>query len=407
MNKHAITQPAAEPEAATLKALLLDSVTLGKEGAPHETDNHLRFIRREDVRRPVFFVGTGTCGLGAGAGHTLKAIRNYLEQKHLDADVVEVGCVGLCVEEPLMDVQMPGRCRLSLKKMTADRIPDTLDRLLQDEIPADHVIGQYRNDALKSWDSVPFMHEHPFFAPQMRRVLVHCGLIDPESLEEYMAHGGYRALADTLRNVTPGELCDIVLESGLRGRGGGGFPAGRKWTLALEQAARHKYFVCNADEGDPGAFMDRAVIEGDPFRLLEGLTLAAYGIGADKAYIYIRAEYPLAIRRLKSAIRQARDYGLLGKNILKSGFDLDIIIKQGAGAFVCGEETALLHSIEGKRGMPRPRPPFPSESGLFDSPTVINNAETLANVPDIVLKGAGWFRSVGTENSKGTKVFAL
>jgi len=238
-------------------------------------------------------------------------------------------------------------------------------------------------------------------------VLAHCGRIDPGSLEEYLARGGYAALAKALRGITPTELCDMVERSGLRGRGGGGFPSGRKWKIALTQPADQKYMVCNADEGDPGAFMDRAVIEGDPYRLLEGLALSAYAIGASKAYIYIRAEYPLAIARLQQAIAQARAFGLLGPNILDSGFSLEIALKQGAGAFVCGEETALLHSIEGRRGMPRPRPPYPASRGLFGKPTVINNVETLANIPDIVARGDEWFASVGTATSKGTKVFAL
>jgi NADH:ubiquinone oxidoreductase subunit F (NADH-binding) len=238
-------------------------------------------------------------------------------------------------------------------------------------------------------------------------VLTNCGVIDPGKIEEYIARGGYSALAKALKGKTPLELCDIVEASGLRGRGGGGFPTGKKWKFALASPGEQKYLICNADEGDPGAFMDRAVIEGDPHRLLEGMGIAAYAIGATKAYVYIRAEYPLAIKRLIAAIAQAKEYGLLGHNVLGSGFNLDIIIKQGAGAFVCGEETALINSVEGKRGMPRPRPPFPAVRGLFDKPTVINNVETLANLPTLLANGAQWFASVGTAGSKGTKVFAL
>jgi NADH:ubiquinone oxidoreductase subunit F (NADH-binding)/Pyruvate/2-oxoacid:ferredoxin oxidoreductase delta subunit len=254
---------------------------------------------------------------------------------------------------------------------------------------------------------VPYLDEHPFFAPQKRWVLANCGVIDPASLEEYIAHGGYRALAKALREYTRGELCDLVEKSGLRGRGGGGFPTGTKWKFALKSESDQKYLICNADEGDPGAFMDRAVIEGDPHRLVEGMALAAYAIGATKAYVYIRAEYPLAIRRLRTALTQAQALGLVGESILDSGVDLEILIKQGAGAFVCGEETALINSVEGKRGMPRPRPPFPAVRGLFDKPTVINNVETLANLPAIVGNGPEWFSGVGTKTSKGTKVFAL
>ena len=243
--------------------------------------------------------------------------------------------------------------------------------------------------------------------PQTRWVLANCGLIDPSEIDEYIARGGYRALAKVLDELTPDQLCDMVESSGLRGRGGGGFPTGKKWKFARQRPSDQKYLVCNADEGDPGAFMDRAVIEGDPHRLVEGMALAAYGIGASKAYVYIRAEYPLAIERLRQAIGQAESYGLLGRRVLGTDFDLQIVIKKGAGAFVCGEETALIHSVEGKRGMPRPRPPFPAVSGLFGKPTIINNVETLANLPGLAANGVDWFRSVGTETSKGTKVFAL
>jgi NADH:ubiquinone oxidoreductase subunit F (NADH-binding)/Pyruvate/2-oxoacid:ferredoxin oxidoreductase delta subunit len=365
-------------------------------------------LRRETLARPVIYVGTGTCGLGAGAAKTLLAIRKYLdEHEEHDVDVMEVGCIGLCVEEPLVDVQLPGRTRVSYPRVTEQLVPALLDAVLHGEASAFAPLGQFREDRAESWDDVPFVDEHPFFAPQTRWVLANVGIVDPASLDEYLARGGYAGLAKALRGLTPAELCDLVERAGLRGRGGGGFPAGRKWKIALHQPADQKYMICNADEGDPGAFMDRAVIEGDPYRVLEGLALAAYGIGASKAYIYIRAEYPLAIRRLQHAIAQAKAYGLLGPNILDSGFSLEIMLKQGAGAFVCGEETALIHSIEGRRGMPRPRPPFPAVRGLFGKPTVINNVETMANLPPIVTNGDSWFASLGTSNSKGTKVFAL
>ncbi|HEY3447214.1 MAG TPA: NADH-quinone oxidoreductase subunit NuoF [Myxococcales bacterium] len=364
-------------------------------------------LRRETLARPVVFVGTGTCGLGAGAAKTLAAVRQYLADKKVDADVVEVACIGLCTAEPMVDVQLPGRTRVSFSKITAEKVPGLLDNVLAGKVPFENLVAQMRNAAHTSWEGVPFFEQHPFFAPQTRRVLVNCGTIDPASIDEYIAHGGYRAMADALRAKTPAEVADVVEASGLRGRGGAGFPAGTKWKFAAKESADQKYLVCNADEGDPGAFMNRAEIEGDPHRLLEGMVLAAYAIGATKAYIYIRAEYPLAVRRLFSAIDQAKAYGLLGKNILDSGFSLDIHVKQGAGAFVCGEETALLHSIEGRRGMPRPRPPFPAVKGVFGKPTVINNVETLFNVPSIVSKGAEWFASVGAGKSKGTKVFAL
>jgi NADH:ubiquinone oxidoreductase subunit F (NADH-binding)/ferredoxin len=363
--------------------------------------------RREAPAYPVIFVGTGTCGLGAGAAKTLAAVRTWLEVHGRRADVVEVGCIGLCVEEPLVDIQLPGRPRLSFAQVTDRKVAPLLEAVFTGGTLPMVPLGQFRHDGVDPWPAVPGLDEHPFFAPQTRWVLANCGIVDPASVEEYLARGGYAALSKALRTMTPGEVCGQVEKSGLRGRGGGGFTTGTKWTIAHKQPAEQKYMVCNADEGDPGAFMDRAIIEGDPHRVLEGLALAAYAIGASKAYIYTRAEYPLAIRRLNDAIAQARTFGLLGRNIFDSGFSLDVIVKMGAGAFVCGEETALLQSIEGRRGMPRPRPPFPAVKGLFGKPTVINNVETLANVPGIVERGAGWFSSIGTASSKGTKVFAL
>ncbi|MFH1212544.1 MAG: NADH-ubiquinone oxidoreductase-F iron-sulfur binding region domain-containing protein [Candidatus Neomarinimicrobiota bacterium] len=365
-------------------------------------------IRRQKLTRPVIYVGTGTCGLGAGAGKTLEVIRQYLKDNAIAADVVEVGCIGLCVEEPIVEIQLPERTRIAFRKITADKAVALLDSVIKNrKIPVENLIGQHRAAELIAWPDVIFIDEHPFFAPQTRWVLANCGIVDPIDITEYIARGGYRGLIKAISQMTRPEVCKSLLDSGLRGRGGGGFLTGRKWQMALDTPGEQKYFICNADEGDPGAFMDRAVIEGDPFRLLEGLAIGAYAIGASKAYIYIRAEYPLAITRLKETIRQAKQLGLLGYNILDRGFNLDIIIKKGAGAFVCGEETALINSIEGKRGMPRPRPPYPSVSGLFGKPTVINNVETLANVPDIIANGPQWFNAIGTERSKGTKVFAL
>jgi NADH:ubiquinone oxidoreductase subunit F (NADH-binding)/Pyruvate/2-oxoacid:ferredoxin oxidoreductase delta subunit len=355
---------------------------------------------------PVIHIGAGTCGLGAGAAATLRSVREYLESNDIPAKVVEVGCIGLCSSEPLMDVTIPGYNRISFENVTAEKVKPLLDEVLALHLPETGILGQFRNTGLSSWKA-PFIDEVPFFAPQQRLVLKNCGIIDPVSLEEYKANGGYQALAKCLKSLTPADACTEIELSGLRGRGGGGFLTGRKWKMAAAATAEQKYLVCNADEGDPGAFMDRAVIEGDPHKLLEGMALAAYAIGASKGYVYIRAEYPLAISRLKIAIEQSRNEGFLGNNIFGSNFSFDIKIKMGAGAFVCGEETALLQSIEGKRGMPKPRPPYPSERGLFGKPTVINNVETLANVPGIVEKGAAWFSSIGTAKSKGTKVFAL
>ncbi len=370
-------------------------------------DERVRALLREDVPAPVIFLGTGTCGIGAGAGRTLQAIRAWLAERNSTASIVEVGCVGACFLEPLMDVQLPGRPRVSFSEVTDSNAAAILDAVFSGSIPAGNLIGQFEGKGLEPWQGVQTIFEHPFFAKQTRWVLRNCGLIDPSSLDEYIAHGGYRAYARALRSMTPSEVCEQMEKSGLRGRGGGGFPTGRKWRLALNSPADQKYMICNADEGDPGAFMDRAVIEGDPHRVIEGIAIASYAIGATQSYFYIRAEYPLAIERLRTAIRQARENGLIGRNILDSGTDLEIKIKMGAGAFVCGEETALMNSIEGRRGMPRPRPPYPAVSGLFGKPSAINNVETLANVPDIMWNGPDWFSSIGTAGSKGTKVFAL
>jgi len=374
--------------------------------SPEDTER-LTQLRRDDVDRPTIFVGTGTCGLGAGAAATLKAINTYLSDNEIEAETVEVGCIGLCSAEPVVEVQLPGQNRLLFEQVTEKKVEKLLDAVLSGSVPPANILGQHRSQRHEPWPDVPVLDEHPFFAPQTRWVLANCGLIDPSRIDEYIARGGYRALAKTLSKLSPDEVCDEVEKSGLRGRGGGGFPAGKKWKFARQVEAEQKYLVCNADEGDPGAFMDRAVIEGDPHRLVEGMAIAAYAIGATKAYVYIRAEYPLAIERLKEAIAQAEEYGLLGENIMGLGVDLKMVIKMGAGAFVCGEETALIHSIEGRRGMPRPRPPFPAVKGLFGKPTIINNVETLSNLPTVIDGGSDQFASLGTETSKGTKVFAL
>jgi NADH:ubiquinone oxidoreductase subunit F (NADH-binding) len=359
------------------------------------------------IELPVIYIGAGTCGLGAGASAIITRVKQYIRDHTMEARVVEVGCIGLCSSEPLMDVWIPGHNRISFEKVLPEQVNGILDDIFTLNIPGSGVLGQFREEGLRPWEGVRYFDEIPFFAPQQRLVLKNCGVIDPVSMQEYIATGGYAALSVSLKNHSSIEVCEQIEKSGLRGRGGGGFLTGRKWKMASATVAEQKYLVCNADEGDPGAFMDRAVIEGDPHRLVEGMAIAAYAIGASKGYIYIRAEYPLAIASLKTALDQSRKEGYLGENILGTNFSFDIRIKMGAGAFVCGEETALLQSIEGKRGMPQPRPPYPSEKGLFGMPTVINNVETLANVPGILEKGAGWFAAIGTAKSKGTKVFAL
>ena len=347
------------------KNKLIDSLDIDPADWSDDLKNGVKQVKRKQLEKPVIFIGAGTCGLGAGAGETLEKIEKYLEENNIEAEIEEVGCIGFCVEEPLVDIQLPGKTRLSFSEITEDKVDGLLDSIFSGEVPKDNLLGQFEDQDLESYEDVPFLNQHDFFKDQTRIVLPNCGKINPESLEEYIAHGGYRGLAKILKTKAPKELCEMVEESGLRGRGGGGFPTGTKWKFALDTAASQKYFVCNADEGDPGAFMDRAVIEGDPYRLLEGLTISSYAIGASKAYIYIRAEYPLAIERLEHAIDVLKKVGLLGDNILNSGYNLEIKIKKGAGAFVCGEETALIHSIEGKRGMPRARPAYPATKGFF------------------------------------------
>jgi NADH-quinone oxidoreductase subunit F len=354
--------------------------------------------------RPVIYVGAGSCGRAAGAVEVIEALKGHLRKKKVDAKVIEVGCIGPCYLEPLIDIQMPGRPRVSYANVTPKQAVRILDSSLQnDEIPRLHLAGHLGDGQL---DGVPRFFDQPMLAPQVRIVLRNCGIIDPEDVDHYLARDGYRAIEKCL--AMPWEkIVDIVKDAGLRGRGGAGFPTWRKWRFCRETKSDQRYLICNADEGDPGAFMNRSLIEGDPHAVLEGMLIAAYTIGASKGFVYIRAEYPLAIERLKNAIGQMRELGLLGENILGSDFSFDIKIKEGAGAFVCGEETALIASIEGKRGMPRTRPPFPAVAGLWGQPTIINNVETLGTLPNIIRNGAEWYSQFGTETSKGTKTFSL
>ena len=371
-------------------------------------DSKLTLLRREKVNKPVIYLGAGTCGLGAGAAKTLISINSYLNANSIDAEIIEVGCIGLCTAEPIVDIQLPDHNRISFSNVTSNKVDNLLDSVFNLELPEKiETLYQFPTLTNRSWEGITTHAEHPYFKKQLRLVLKNCGTLNPVSIDEYIAGGGYNAYLSTINSYESLQVCNMVEESGLRGRGGGGFTTGMKWKFALNTEADQKYLICNADEGDPGAFMDRAVIEGDPHRLLEGMMIAAYGMGATKSYVYIRAEYPLAIKRLNIALEQAREYGLLGKNIFGSGVDFEIKVKMGAGAFVCGEETALIKSIEGKRGMPIPRPPFPAVKGLFDKPTVINNVETLSCLPEIIPNGLDRFKSIGTEKSKGTKVFAL
>ncbi len=367
----------------------------------------LSCLRREKVNVPVIFLGTGSCGLSAGADKTLEAIRKYIADSGEKAEIVETGCAGYCSEEPVMDIQLPGKARISFRKVTADKVDEILISTLNRTLLYEHVLCQHKFPRHEGWSNIPSIEQLPFFALQNRVILKNTGLISPFSINDYIARGGYRSFYKTVLNYTPEKVCEFVEQSELRGRGGGGFSTGKKWQIALTTAGEQKYCICNAEESDPGGFMDRAIIEGDPHRLLEGLAIAAYAIGASNAYIFIRSDYPRAVKILQDAIAQAKEYDILGSNIFGSGFNLNIIIRQSAGAFVCGEETALIQSLEGKRGNPRSKPPFPAEWGLHGCPTIINNVETLANIPAIMEQGPVWFRSTGTRSSKGTKLFSL
>ena len=316
-----------------------------------------------------------------------------------EVQVVRTGCLGFCEKGPIVKVLPQDTFYVEVK-------PEDAEEIIKEHIIKGREVFRLLYDKEQSKIHVA-IEGIDFYQKQFRVVLRNCGAIDPNVIDEYIARDGYKALEKALFDMTPQDVIDEISKSGLRGRGGAGFPTGKKWSFAAAQPAGQKYMVCNADEGDPGAYMDRSTLEGDPHSVLEAMTIGGYAIGADKGFIYIRAEYPLAIKRLENALKQAREYGLLGNDILGSGFSFDIEIRLGAGAFVCGEETALLASIEGNRGMPRPRPPFPAVKGLWGRPTVINNVETLANIPVILLKGADWFNKIGTATSKGTKVFAL
>lgn len=344
-------------------------------------------------------------GTGCTSSNSLAiidALESEIAKKGLQEEVkvVRTGCFGLCALGPIMIVYPEGSFYSQVK---VEDVPE----IVEEHLLKGRLVKRLLYDETITMDDVKSLQETDFYKKQHRVALRNCGVIDPENIDEYIAFDGYMALAKCLKELTPAEVIQIVKDSGLRGRGGGGFPTGLKWSFTAANEADQKYVVCNADEGDPGAFMDRSVLEGDPHCIVEAMTICGYATGATEGYVYVRAEYPIAVKRLKIAIQQAREYGLLGKNIFDSGFDFDLHVRLGAGAFVCGEETALMTSIEGNRGEPRPRPPYPAVKGLFAKPTTENNVETFANIPQIILKGADWFASMGTEKSKGTKVFAL
>jgi len=353
-------------------------------------------------QNPVILVGTATCGRAAGALDVLEAIKEVVKKRNIECVVFEVGCLGHCYAEPLVIIRKPGYppiCYGHVTPVLAQNL--VINLILNDDPSLEFVLG-----ALEENELIPSFSDFPRAKYEKRIILKNCGQINPEDIDHYIGNGGYQGLAKALQ-MKPEEVIEEVKRSKLRGRGGAGFPAGEKWEVCRQCQGEPKYLICNGDEGDPGAFMDRAILESDPHSVLEGMMIGGYAIGARHGYIYVRAEYPLAVQRVQTAIRQAEEYKLLGENILGSDFSFDITLFQGSGAFVCGEETALIASIEGKPGMPRHRPPWPATKGLFEKPTTLNNVKTLAYVPHIITNGANWFFQIGTEKSKGTAVFAL
>ena len=357
-----------------------------------------------DIYRAHVLVCGGTGCSSSGSATLIERFNEKIKENGLEKEVkvIRTGCFGLCEAGPVVIVYPEGTFYSRVKPENVDEI--VTEHLLKGR-KVEHLV--YMDHATHEQDATKALEDIGFYKHQMRVALRNCGVIDPENIDEYLAMDGYKALEKVLTKMTREEVIEEVLKSGLRGRGGGGFPTGLKWKFTYNSQNDQKYVACNADEGDPGAFMDRSILEGDPHAVLEAMAIAGYAIGASEGYIYVRAEYPIAVKRLTIAAAQAREYGLLGKNIFGTGFNFDINIRLGAGAFVCGEETALMHSIEGKRGEPTVRPPVPAVQGLFGKPTMLNNVETYANIPQIILKGADWFSSLGTEKSKGTKVFAL
>lgn len=391
-----------------IKTFLVSNVLLNTdpENDP-EIARRLSNIAGDRISTTMIYVGTTTCAIAAGAEKTFSAIEKYIRDHDLTIQLIRGGCVGFCKAEPIVDVQMPGKARISFSNVTSDKVPDLLDEILNNSVPDLPIMGQYHSEILQLWQDVPFIHDLPFFAGQNKIITSNCGITNPVSVAQYIARGGYQAFASTITRHTPAEVCDIIENSGLAGRGGGAFVAGKKWKITLNAPSDQKYFVCNAVESDPGSYMNRVIMESDPHRLIEALLIAAYAIGASKAYIFTRSEFSLAVDRLNEALKQAEDYGITGHNIFDSGVNIHIAVKEGARAFVLGEETALNNSIEGKRAMPVFKPPFPAIKGLWNKPTIVNNLETLVNVPLIMKNGPEWFKAIGNGTSLGTKLFSL
>ncbi len=366
-----------------------------------------RWKERTQGSLPVIYIGAASCGRAAGALETLQAVREFLKEKRKEAHIVEVGCIGPCYLEPLMDLALPGQPRVSYARVTPEKARKILTAcLMEGDLLPKLAAGHFGDTSFSQQTGIRRFFDLPMLKPQVRIILKNCGMIDPEDFDSALAAGAYRGFERALALGAKGTIAEIKT-SGLRGRGGAGFPSWMKWELTAAAPGPLKYVICNADEGDPGAFMNRSLVESDPHAVLEGILIGGLAVGAQTGIIYVRAEYPLAVKRLKKAIEQIRSNGLLGRNILDSDFNFDIRIQEGAGAFVCGEETALIASLEGRRGMPRPRPPFPSDHGYRGKPTLINNTETFGTVPAVLREGGEWFRQFGTPTNPGTKTFSL
>ncbi len=367
-----------------------------------KTEAEKRFEKIKGDSNQNIFIGMATCGLASGAIEVKRAFEEALTEQKINARIISVGCLGHCYAEPLVIIDKPGFPPILYHNVTPGKANLLVKAFLRDDDPVfEHVLG-----AMEENELIPTVMEFPRFNQEKRVVMAKCGLIDPEDIYQYIAQGGYSALAKALA-VDPEQVIFEVLESGLRGRGGAGFLTGKKWQFVEDAEEKVKVVICNADEGDPGAYMDRAILESNPHQVIEGIAICAYAVGAKRAIVYVRAEYPLAVKIVQKAIAQAKELGLLGKGILETQFDLDVTVFQGSGAFVCGEETALIQSIQGQRGMPQPRPPYPAQTGLWGKPTVINNVKTLASIPPIVEKGGKWLKEIGTKKSPGTAIFSV
>ncbi len=372
-----------------------------------EDKEKLQFLRRDKVDDIVISVEYTSSSIIGGIEELFLAIEEYLEKDSKNYELIKMGSLGLCSKDPMIGIQLPGKTNLILQNINLENFQTVFEGVFSKHINLEYIFGQFRNDLLEPWEGITFIDEIAFFANQQRVILNNCGKINPESIDEYIANGGYKSFVKVMNNYTRDEVAEIIEKSKLKGRGGEGFLTGKKWKIAINTDSNNKYLICNAGEGDPGAFSERFIMESDPHKLIEGIAIALYGIGAKKAYIYVDTENKLAIERLTIAINSAKEYGLLGHDVFQSGNSFDIVIRKGAGAYVCGEETALIKFLEGERGMPINKPPYPATKGLFGAPTVVNNSETLINLPKIFEKGPKWYRAIGIDSSKGTKVFSL